>query len=178
MTGIYAFLAWCPLWALALILYAMTDCAIHVLRDWREGLGYQVAYSAKIGDAGLIVVVLIAATILKRGNLTLPGWLMNETTQFWILFTGMVIGLAVSAATMKSRSGQLADRYHDMVIAPFILFFAITLVPVIYLGGTMTEKISTACLILLWVVLVIYDIKTERMNQRRWLEMHGVIILQ
>jgi hypothetical protein len=177
MNGIYAFLVWCPVWAVALILYAITDCAVHIFRDWREGLGYQVAYSAKVGDAGLIGAVLIAATILTRGNLVLPSWLVNTGIQLAVLLPAcFLLGFVVNVLTLKSRSGRMADVYHDVVIAPLMLFFAVTLLPVIYLGGTAIEQTSVVCLVLLWAVLVAYDIFADRMNQRKWLKSHGVIL--
>jgi hypothetical protein len=172
--GIHAFLAWCPIWLTALVLYAITDCVIHILRDWREGFGYQVAYSAKIGDTGLVGCVLIAATILKRGDLVLPTWLMSPSIQPLILFACLVLGVVVCVKTLGSRSGQAGDIYHDVFIVPLILFFAITLLPVIYLGGTTFEQIAAVCLILLWATLVVFDFKACRMNQRAWLKGHGI----
>ena len=169
-TGIYAFLVWCPIWAVALILYIGIDWMIHIIRDRFEGLGYQVAYSAKIGDAGLIICVLIAETILKRGNLILPGPLTNSAIQFTILVGCFFVCCIISLATLESRNGQFADVYHDLIVAPFMMFFAFTLLPVIYIGGTTIEKRATFFLVLLWVVFVFYDIKADRMNQRRWLK--------
>lgn len=175
MVGIHAFLVWCPLWALALILYLATDCVIHILRDWKEGLGYQVSYSAKIGDAGLIGCVLIAATILKRGNLVLPDWLMNANFHYAFMLGVLLLCIALEI-TLKSRSCQLADIYHDLVIAPAFLYFAVTLLPVIYLGGRFSEKFATFCLVCVWAALVIYDIYDKRMDQRRWLQRHGIVL--
>jgi hypothetical protein len=150
---------------------------MHIGRDRIEGLGYQVAYSAKIGDAALFGVVFITATILQRGGFTLPGWLMDGSVHASIGLVSFIIGVSVCNITLASRWGHVMDVYHDVVIAPMILYFAATLLPVIYLGGTTAEKISTVCLVLLWIALVAFDVKTDRMNQRRWLTERGINLL-
>lgn len=176
--GIHAFLVWCPLWATVLILYAITELVMHTGRDLFEGLGYQVAYSAKVGDAALFGVVFIVATILQRGNIVLPGWLMETHVHLLLVVGCCLLGYVVNRMTLESRLGQAMDTYHDLVIAPMILYFAITLLPVIWLGGTTTERAATICFVLIWVALVVYDIKSDRMNQRQWLQKHGVTLLR
>jgi hypothetical protein len=165
-----------PVWASALILYVVTLGAMHIGREYFEGLPYQVAYSAQFGDAGLIGAVLIAATILQRGEVALPGWLINGYAHLFIAASSFFIGLVVSGLTIKLRSGQVMDIYHDAVIGPMFLYFAATLLPVIYLGGNTTEKAATGLFVVLWLALVVYDIKDDRMNQRKWLQRSGVVL--
>jgi hypothetical protein len=66
LIGIHYLLAVSPIWFTGIILWIFTDGAIHLMRDKLEGLGYQVSFSAKFGDTGLIIAILIAATILQR----------------------------------------------------------------------------------------------------------------
>ena len=177
--GIHAFLTRTPLWVTVLILYLMTDGAMHIGREYFEGLAYQVAYSAKFGDAALLGVVFIATTILQRGNVVLPKLLTKVWMHRAIVLVGICLGSAVSWLTLPARSGQIMDIYHDVVIAPMILYFAVTLLPVIYLAGKRAEKVSTVCFILFWLALVVYDTGSNRMNQRNWLEKHlGVHLVQ
>jgi hypothetical protein len=176
--GIHALLVSLPLWATVLILYTITDCVMHLGRDRLEGLGYQVAYSAKFGDVALFGAVFIAVTILQRGEVALSGWMMAEDFQLATFFGCMALGFAVSFFTLKSRSGQWMDFYHDAVIAPMVLFFAIMLLPVIYLGGTVIEKFWTVSFIVFWVILVGVDIKLDRMNQRGWIKRNLGIALK
>jgi hypothetical protein len=93
-----------------------------------------------------------------------------------ILLASVVLSVTICVLTLGSRSGQVMDIYHDVVIAPLILYFAITLVPVIYYNGTKAEKTALLCFIVLWAALVAFDIKYERMDQRTWLSLHGVTL--
>lgn len=93
-------------------------------------------------------------------------------------FLSILLGATMSFYTIPSRWGHIMDIYHDVVIAPMILYFAVTLLPVIYLGGTIVEKVSTICFVLFWIVLVVYDIMNDRMNQRRWLKERGINLLK
>lgn len=175
--GIHLILASLPLWATVIILWSITDGIMHFGRDRLEGIGYQIAFSAKYGDVGLFGAVFIAATILQRGTIILPGWMMNSNQQLSLFVILVFVGAVGSFLTMKSRSGEIMDVYHDFIIAPMILFFAIMLLPVIYLGGTAVEKFWTVCFIFIWVICVAIDVKCDRMNQRRWMERHLGLVL-
>jgi hypothetical protein len=170
LVGIHLILASMPLWATVTILWSITDGVMHLGRDCFEGLGYQVAYSAKFGDVALFGAVFIAITILQRGTVILPEWMESPNLQLSLYFAFIGLGVAVFSLTYDTRSAELMDLYHDMIIAPLVLFFAVTLLPVIYYGGTAVEKFWTVCFISIWVILVIVDIKTDRMNQRRRLK--------
>ncbi|NCF75363.1 MAG: hypothetical protein GWO87_02670 [Xanthomonadaceae bacterium] len=171
--GIYAFLDRCPWWGMVITVYVATDFVIHILREQQEGLGYQVAYSAKIGDAFLLCDLFIATAIIKRNNFLLPNWLMISWVHYVIILASFLTGVIIDRLTLKIRSGKLADIYHDVIIAPMLLYFAITLTPVVFIGGTKIEKNFAICFVFLWFVLVVYDILTDRMNQRRFLNRRG-----
>lgn len=72
------------------------------------------------------------------------------------------------------RPSHFGDIYHHLLVAPLILYLAITLLPVIITKGTAIEKSAVMCLVLLWAALIAFDIKYNRVNQREWLENHGV----
>jgi hypothetical protein len=169
--GIYL-LTVLPIWATAAILFAVTAVAMAVGRDLFEGVPYQVAYSAMIGDAGLIMCVLIAATILQRGSAITPGWMQNSTIHALILSGSVILGALVSVLTIRSRSGHAMDVYHDVVIGPIFLYLAIILLPIIFKNGSRFEAGATIGFILLWLALVAFDTKYQRMDQRRWLQTH------
>lgn len=175
--GIYSVLTKLPIWATAIILYTMSLGVIYIGRDYFEGLPYQVAYSAQFGDMFLFGAILIANGILQRKYAFIPRLLNNGHTQ-WVLFLFCVmIGIIISAATLDTRSGQEMDVYHDVVIAPFILYCAITLLPVIFFRGKGLEVISTFCFIAIWAGLVAFDVHHDRINQRHWLTTHGVTLM-
>lgn len=179
IAGIHKFLFYCPIWATALILYAMTDGVMYLGRDLLEGIGYQIAYSAKFGDAALIGVVFIASTVIQRGlsfSTMFPSWFLGRRFHLAVWFFSVVLGAIVCAQTLEARSGQAMDIYHDVVIAPMILYFAVTLLPVIYIGGRRTEKMATVLFILFWMSLVAFDVIHNRINQRQWMEDHGIVV--
>lgn len=168
LVGSYYVLAKLPVWAIAGILFAVTQLPIIVGRDFLEGIPYQVAYSAVIGDVCLALCVLVAAAIIQDECTHIPMWLQGKT-HIMILVTSVLVGSTVCFFTLDSRSGQGMDIYHDVVIAPLFLYLAVTLLPVIYYSGTRSEKRWVVGFIAFWLVLVGFDVKYDRMNQRRWL---------
>jgi hypothetical protein len=114
-TSVHQLLATLPIWFTAITLWIFTDGMIHLMRDQLEGLGYQTAFSAKYGDAGLLGAILIGATILQRTSIYIPNWLQNGSHQIVILVTCIALGAAVSFITNGMRSGQVGDIYHDVV---------------------------------------------------------------
>jgi hypothetical protein len=174
--GIYAVLAGMPIWLIAIVAWLATDGVIHFMRDRLEGLAYQTAWSAKFGDAGLLTAILIAATILQRGSAYVPLWLGIGWLQVAILAVCVALGFIVWRTTHGVRSAQAADAYHDLVIGPAILFFAVTLLPVIWFNAQTYEAIAVIVAIAIWAALICVDVKEGRMNQRRWLVNHGFAI--
>ena len=178
LTGIYSILAKLPIWATTAI-FGIILTMMFVGRDFFEGLPYDVAYSSTTGSLALMVVVLIATSILQEGRATknlqwlevggigLQGMLFVD---IWV-YCGIVCSL-----TLNSRSGQLMDIYHDVVIAPLFVYLAITLLPVIFKNGTKKEKTVTVCLALVWFGLVTFDMTHDRMNQHQWLQAHGITL--
>jgi len=175
---VYSILTALPVWATAGILFVITMVAILVGRDVLEGLPYNVSYSAVVGDAGLIISVLIAATVLQRGGCYIPELLQVVKVHELVLVASMALGAAVSVFTLGQRSGQLMDVYHDVIVGPLFLYLAITLLPVVYYNGTRVEKWSVVGFIILWFILVVFDIRYDRMNQRDWLYKKFKIILK
>ena len=173
VSGIYRLLALMPIWAITFVLFIITDGVVYLSRDWLEGLSYQVAYSAHFGDAALLIAVLIVAAIIQRGPIIIPKTLRNSNTHWRVFIASVFAGAALCWVTWGFRSTQFADMYHDILIGPLILFFAITLLPVIYFNGSRFEKIATLFFISLWAVLIVYDVQSDRMDQRSWLQNHG-----
>ena len=169
---VYTILSTTPVWALFAVLFVLTYGAIFVGRHFFEGVPYQVSYSAFIGDAGLLVAVLIAATVLQHESVTI----LPEVARLHVgvaLFAFIICSM-ISFASLKSRNGKLMDIYHDVFIAPVVVYLGFTLLPVIYQSGNQLEKGSTSFAIALWLACVYLDAKFDRMNQRRLLERMGL----
>ncbi len=165
LVGSHWVLATLPIWATAFILYMVTIGVIFVIRDRCEGLFYNTSYSAMIGDGALIVAALMAAEILKRGGVSMPEWLQNQRYHAGAGLAGLMLG--VIWLTLD-RPEQWGDRYHHAIIAPVLLYLVITLLPVIFRNGSKNEKLATVFLVAVWVVLVVYDKKTKRLDQRNY----------
>jgi hypothetical protein len=177
--GSHYILAKLPIWATTVI-FATVLMTVLVGRDILEGLPYDVAYSSLVGDVGLMIVVLIAATILKKEKIKIVWWLESNLMHLGIFSLSVAFGTTVSLLTLSSRSGQVMDIFHDVIIAPLFLYLAITLLPVIIKNRkeNKAEAIATILCVLLWASLVVFDITHDRMNQREWLQHHGVTFLQ
>ena len=173
--GSYYLLKELPIWTTALI-FGLILVAVLVGRDFFEGLAYNVSYSSSIGDVGLLVIVLIGATILKENRAIIPEWLQKEWVHIFLFILCILIGIIISFLTLKSRSGQEMDIFHDVVIVPIFLYLLFTLMPLIYKNGTWIEKTATVLLFVLWTSLVVIDNKQGRINQREWLQNHGVTL--
>jgi hypothetical protein len=170
LNGSHRVLSRLPIWASSIIFYAVTMGVVYVARDFFEGLPYQVAYSAQFGDAALAGAVLIAATILQRVG-PLPRWLSSR------YFHGVAALVSVGLGSTwwsLDRPAHWGDIYHHLIIAPLIIYLAITLLPVILINGRRVEKSSVLCFALFWASLVAFDLTHGRMNQREWLQAHGV----
>jgi hypothetical protein len=174
LVGSHYVLSALPIWASSLILYGVTIGVIYLARDFFEGLPYQVAYSAQFGDAVLAAAVLIGATILQRGD-SLPSRFSNGNFHVLAALISVSFGLTWWAIDRPQHWG---DVYHHLFVAPLILYLAITLLPVILINGKTGEKLWVLCFALLWATLVVFDVTHERMNQRQWLQSHGVTLKQ
>jgi len=163
LVGSYYLLSALPIWATALIMYMLTQGVLFVLRDWCEGLYYNTSYSAVLGDGALVCIVLMAAEILQRGA-PWPAWVrgglfQNGLFHFVALFASLSLGVVW---LILDQPKQWGDRYHHAVVAPLLCYLGVTLLPVIFLNGKGWEIAATIFLILIWIGLVIYDVRTQR----------------
>ena len=167
LVGSYWILTALPIWATAFLLYVLTIGVLFVLRDKCEGLFYNTSYAAMLGDGALIVAVLMSAGILQRvgDSLSLPGQFEGKGIHIFAACFGLFLGIMWFALDSPQQWG---DRYHHLVIAPLLCYLGITLLPVIFKNGTRVEVVSTICLIAIWAVLVVYDAKTHRLDQRNY----------
>lgn len=176
LRGGYVVLASLPIWATITIFYLLTLFVVDAGREIFEGFSYNVSFAAKYADVGLLVCIIIGATILKRGPV-LAGWMSTVNFQIICGAIVMLICLAMICSEVvmfkNSVSRQLVDIYHNIIIMPLFVYLLLILIPVIYTQGTCTEKAATVIFLLLWVGLMIYDIKDGRLNQREWLVKKG-----
>lgn len=122
LVGIYWVLAELPIWVTAGVLFVITQLVILIGRDLLEGIPYQVAYSAIVGE-GLCftAMILIAATILQRGGIYIPQFLRCPSMDIILLLGSIFVGMVICILTLRERSGNLVDIYHDLVVMPLII---------------------------------------------------------
>jgi len=176
MTGIYAFLHWFPMWAMALILYFLCIGILFIMRDYFEKLPYNISVASQQGDLALIGCILIGVEIIKKQEALAP-W-MGEVFQIMLIILSIVVGIAYQSIVFASSKswGTIADAYHNMVIAPVLVFsFGITL-PAISLYGTLIEKMFVYAFFLIWIITLSFDLKTGRLQQSKWLAKHGILV--
>ena len=134
-----------------------------------EGRAYNVARSADIGDIALTLFITIAARIIQRPNFHPSLW-MESIPFHLVVVLGSVLVIVYFLKPKLAR--HTMDKFHAIVLAPVIFYFVITSAPVLWCYGSETEKFIGILSILTWVVLVVYDTKANRMDQRKWIAIH------
>ncbi|MFA5098899.1 MAG: hypothetical protein WC461_01620 [Candidatus Paceibacterota bacterium] len=174
MEGIYEFLYWCPMWAVAGALYFLVIGILFIIRDWQEGLPYNISVASQQGDLALIVAILIGVEILKRQQ-SLPEW-MGTNFQFILFAVSVSFGLLYQLVVffLGNKWGTAADAFHNMFIAPLLLFMLVTTVPVTVLYGVWFEKTCVIFCLLVWLLTLLFDIIDGRLQQPEWHADHGI----
>mgnify|MGYP003395363423 CR=1 FL=1 len=174
-SGIFEFLANSNVFVVSLVLYFFSAPVIRIGRKVLEGRGYNVALSSDIGDIFIVLAIAVGIYILQRGAM-IPWW-MGDGPQHTGLFAAIVaVSIVGCWLTLGSRSGQVMDIYHDVVVFPTLLFLFIMLAPIVYLSGTPAQKIVALACVVVWAGLAVFDFKTGRIDQRSWLAQHGIVL--
>jgi hypothetical protein len=173
MHAIYGMLSQCSLLWLGITLYLGCVVAIRVIRDFTEGLGYNIARSSEYGDVALIGFILIGVHILQRGG-QLTDWYYSVEC----LVVLIVAGIAIMAVfwVLWWRSGDrftIADAYHHTIVAPLFGGLIAIAMQFIVQHGSVLQQGAACALAILWFGFVVWDYNTGRMAQWKWLEEHG-----
>lgn len=159
-----------PISAIALCLFLVTMGAMFLIRLVDQGLFYNVAVSAMLGDGVALYAVLLTAEVLKRGT-PLPAFLQNPLYHSVALFIAMVAG----GIWLKfDWNTHWADRYHHGVIVPLLVYLALTLIPVLWVNGTKSENRILLGVVVFYGSTIAFDIVTQRMDQLKHLLKHGI----
>ena len=174
LVGSHYVLAALPIWATVAVLVLLTYVVLYAGREYFEGMPYNVATSAIYGDAGFVICILIAAGILQRRPVE-HAWLESSSFHWGFAHLAVILGLVAQWLVIRQFGGfgQYVDTYHNLFIVPLFVYLLVTILPVIYLYGTITEKTFPIFALVLWVVLYLYDVATGRLEQRDWLRRHG-----
>ena len=175
--GSYYLLSVCPVWT-SMPIYLLLYYLLWFIRRHFEGRGYDVAYSSKFGMPALVTFVILAAWIIQQPDFQ-PSALI-ESKIFHLIIIGATVVTTI-IYFLITRPKQWGDRWHALVMFPTLLYFVATSIPVYWKYIQLTSInnefnpfiVSIGfCFLLLWVFLVIDDIKNKRMNQREWISIH------
>jgi asparagine N-glycosylation enzyme membrane subunit Stt3 len=130
-------------------------------------VAYQVSASAFLGDIALTIFVYTGATMINSGNFDPIGWLGSQGFHWVIIGVALVCSLVYYKNT---KPKYLGDVYHAVVILPLFMYFILVLVPVYYYYCSFSQGLVGLGLLLFWVLSVVYDMKEERLDQRKWIK--------
>lgn len=172
--GVFKLLAVVPMWAIALFILVTTIAVPFIIADRATGLFFNFSYSGVVGDACLIVVVLIGVTVIQRGA-PLPLWFAGVWPQVILATICIAIGVLLVTMSTPWPIETWPDRYHNASVVPILLFLVPMMILVIFFNGTRIEWSIGLLLVMIWAVLVVYDFHDNRMNQPARLEkMFGI----
>ncbi|HEY4501424.1 MAG TPA: hypothetical protein VJI70_04175 [Candidatus Paceibacterota bacterium] len=162
--GAFKLLAAVPVWMTALFVAIMCVAIPFVLADRTTGLFFNVSYSGVVGDLCLIIVILIGVTVIQRGAL-LPVWFSGMWPQVLWSAVCVTVGIILVTMTTPWPTETWPDRYHNFVTVPIFLFLLPLMVLTIIYNGNRVEMVMSCLLVAIWGSFVLYDFRTERMNQ-------------
>ncbi len=169
-TGVFAILAKAPLWVILFFFFVVNIGIPFVIADKKSGLSFNYSYSGIIGDlCCFLTVFVIGITVIQRG-VSLPGWINSAWVQVIWLAICVAAGIYLITATTPWPITAWPDRYHNAVIVPFFAFFLPPLLVAIWNGRNLTEWPAAFLLVAVWAALVVYDFKSDRINQPARLE--------
>ena len=163
--GGHAFLRECPTVA-QFIIYCILYSALWIGRWVFEGKGYDVAYSSKIGDFGLVLIIMMAAKVLKNPAIHPALWIESPIFH-WVIGIGAILAGIIFYLVTRPKYGM--DIWHSLVILPLFVYFIISVLPIYILYASHTRQVIALTLLLVWAGLVVYDIKSGRLDQRTWI---------
>lgn len=168
-TGVFALFAATPIWAIVLVALIIGFAVPFIIADRVSGLFFNYSYSGMVGDMGLLVVILIGATVIQRGEL-LPSWLTSAWFQGVWLVACIAIGIRLGRDNFLLPTATWPDIYHNAASVPIYLFFCFLSLLTILFGGKPYEIQAGIALVLIWGILVVYDFVDGRIDQPARLE--------
>lgn len=166
MHGSFALLVTSPIWLLFVGLELVCFGGMLAIRKATEGLAYNPAYSSFIGiQFFLIAIVLEAAYNLRHSA---PSGTIASGTFQWIVGSVAIL----YALWRLFVYDNPADKYHQLVVMPLLIWLLGTTVPFLWTHGE-TDQIIVISLLGAFTCLVAIDVMTGRSKPRVWMIKHG-----
>ncbi len=130
-----------------------------------EGRPYNVARSADVGGMFLTLFVCVAARIIQRNNFNATQWMESG------IFNWVVVSLSIFVVRyfLRQKLKYTMDFFYAIIIAPLFFYFIITSIPIYWFYGNAVDCLGGIFQLIGWLLCVIYDTRTHRMDQRRWI---------
>lgn len=158
-----------PWWVLYIfgpaLLYYISIEAVLELRWFFQGLRYNVSLASSWGDVALGAFAFIAVYQIRQGarnGLLDSGKWHLAVAAFWIL-AGLIMFI--------TGEKEVGDVYHNVLVLPLLGYLVVSMAPVL-LEMSWKMRLIEVALLLVWVVLIAYDIKTGRLDQKGWIRIH------
>lgn len=168
-TGVFALFAATPIWAIVLVALYVSFAIPIIIANRVSGLFFNYSYSGMIGDIGLLVVILIGATVIQRGEF-LPSWLTSAWFQGVWLVSCIAIGIRLGRDNFLLPTATWPDIYHNAISVPLFMFFGMLMFFATIFAGKPYEIQASIALVLIWGILVLYDFVDDRIDQPARLE--------
>ncbi len=169
MLGLWLFLA-APQWLILLVLAFLWIGILPLGRNIFEGKPYNISMASAYGDLAIIAGVLISADIANRNPQAMLRAMDVWEELFWALAL-LAAGFVWNKFTAGPKGQTKMDAYHNMFILPGILWLAgLHSVPIIRRFGSQMEQDGAIFCALVWLATFLYDAKTGRLNQTKWLK--------
>ncbi|MDB5259549.1 MAG: hypothetical protein JWO73_757 [Candidatus Taylorbacteria bacterium] len=152
------------IWAQVFVLYMLLYGVQHPMRFLFKGIGYNVAWSASIGDIALLCCILMGASTMQKNGIH-HQWLASGAFHALAITGSMLLGIVVQGIF---RQEGASDRYHTLFIVPLLMYLSLSFTLLTLLEGTAQDKIWTALLVLFWIALCAFDWITGRIDQPKW----------
>src|ERR1035437_6570723 len=156
MHGSFALLTMGPIWLMFIGLELVCLGGMLAIRKITEGRAYNPAFSSKIGIQLLIAIVMISANPLDRMQ---PSGVLGGST-----FQEVVGGIAILYAICRLFVyDNPADKYHQLVVMPILIWLLGTTVPLLlWEGSVRTATVFMLLLLPIFAMLVVVDQMTGR----------------
>jgi len=169
MGYVYGFLYDFPLWGLFLLLISLAISVLLITRGKWEKVNYNFSICSSIGDSFLIAAILMATEILKRDGVVPEFCNLPEYQLAWLIISIMAgLTLAARGHLISGKWGKGTDLYHNLFIVPMFIFLLATTYPITYYQGSPQEKLSALLLLIAWLLTLLFDLATGRLDQRSW----------
>ncbi len=169
-----------PISVTGFILMIFTTDVLYPGREILEGIPYNVSYASLLADVGLGLVIVIGAEIFKDDHLVKilmkapRGFIYSKGYHVLVLLVAACVAALLEVVPSPLNKPQVMDIYHNIVVVPLFMYLLATTYPAIVSLGNMRQRRFAFWLLMLWAAAMVFDMATDRLAQRPWLERHGM----